>query len=103
MHVSLCSCPHTTQTQQRRETQPCLPTTSGTFRCAFWQVAAELLTVEVQFSIAAELHGPCRLCAGRQLRHAPFLTPSDASLADKRAYHRLLLNQHPPAVHAKAT
>ena len=30
---------------------------------------------------------------GRQLRHAPFLEASDATLADKRAYHRQLLGQ----------
>jgi len=43
-----------------------------------------------------------RARGGGQLQHAPFLTPSDATLADKRAYHRRLLGQAPAAEHGKA-
>ncbi len=43
-----------------------------------------------------------RARGGGQLQHAPFLTPSDATLADKRAYHRRLLGHAPAAEHAKA-
>ena len=39
---------------------------------------------------------------GEQLRHAPWLEASDATLADKRAYHRRLLGQAPSKASDKA-
>ncbi len=52
--------------------------------------------------LCIQLGGDARARGGGQLQHAPFLTPSDATLADKRAYHRRLRGQAPAAEHAKA-
>lgn len=46
----------------------------------------------------ADTRGTC----GKQLRHAPWLEASDATLADKRAYHKQLLGQTPSKASDKA-